>query len=422
MRVHFEHPLRDELHNELHARPSLYFDGDTDVWHVAIIGEDGPPSIPDSPPGLEEVSTTQQGKHGIGRFAGGRLKWELHTEFLTLTFVARPSDDLGGTPPQAFQELCDRADGQVIAAVRVLVRDEEDGQRLEKPREDYVASEVGGGDAEVHSNFRLTDSGFVEILLFNRNLNAYRTGRMVRRLLEIETYRMMALLAMPLARETVLNLAIFDRRLKHLIAHMQNTVKVDKTLLSEVTKLSSDVLNFSAIARQRFGATMAYAEIVASRMQELREGRVEQRQRIGTFIDRRFQPAIRSFRAAERRLDELAARVSLAGDLLRTTVQVQLEDQNASLLTSMEERARVQVHIQQAVEGFSVIAITYYSVGFAKICLESISELGLDPHVAKLAVLAAIPLVLFAVWRAVRHIRKSINQRHDEPISQTHKD
>ncbi|MBB3236958.1 DUF3422 domain-containing protein [Phyllobacterium endophyticum] len=416
MRFRFEHPLRDELHNELHARPSLYFDGDTDVWHVAIIGKDGPPSAPDGLPGLEEVSTTQQGKHGIARFAGGRLKWELHTEFLTLTFVVRPSDSVGGTPPQAFQELCDRADGQVIAAVRVIVRDEKDGQRLEKPGADFVASEVGGGDAEVHSNFRLTQSGFVELLLFNRNLNAYRTGRMVRRLLEIETYRMMALLAMPVARETVLNLELFDRRLKHLIAHMHSTIKVDKTLLSDVTRLSSDVLNFSAIARQRFGATMAYAEIVTSRMEELREGRVEQRQRIGTFIDRRFQPAIRSFRAAERRLDELAGRISLAGDLLRTTVQVQLEDQNASLLTSMEERARVQVHIQQAVEGFSVIAITYYGVGLAKISLESMSGLGLDPHVAKLAVLAAIPLVLFAVFKAVHHIRRSINQSHGRPF------
>ena len=421
MRFRSEHPLRDELHNELHARPSLYFDGDTDVWHVAIIGDVGPPPVPVSPPGLEEVSTTQHGKHGIGRFAGGRLKWELHTEFLTLTFVARPFDDHGGTAPQAFQELCNSVDGQVIAAVRVLVRDEKNGQRLDKPHADYVASEVGGGDAEVHSNFRLTDSGFVEILLFNRNLNAYRTGRMVRRLLEIETYRMMALLATPLAREPVANLDIFDSRLKQLIAHMQSTIKVDKALLSEVTRLSSDVLNFSAIARQRFGATMAYAEIVASRMQELREGRVEQRQRIGTFIDRRFQPAIRSFRAAQRRLDELATRVSLAGDLLRTTVQVQLEDQNASLLTSMEERARVQVHIQQAVEGFSVIAITYYCVGLAKICLENISEFGLDPHVAKLTVLAAIPLVLLAVWKAVHHIRKSINQRFNEPISQSQK-
>ncbi|MFS2179858.1 DUF3422 domain-containing protein [Rhizobium pisi] len=415
-----EHPLRRELHNELHARPSLYFDGDTDVWHVAIVGDNAPPAMPQFLPGLEDVSTTTEGNHGIGRFGNGRLKWEAHTEFLTLTFVTSAVSAPGCHPPEAFQACCDRIDGKVIAAVRVLVRDEKDGQALEKPKLDYVASKVGGGDAEVHSNFRLSDSGFVEFLFFNRNLNAYRTGRMVRRFLEIETYRMMSLLAMPMARETLSQLSAFDRRLDLLIAHMQSAVKVDKALLSEVTRLSSDVLNFSALARHRFGATKAYAEIVASRLSELREERAEQRQRIGTFIDRRFQPAVRSVRAAERRLDELAERVSLAGDLLRTTVQVQLEDQNASLLTSMEERARIQVHIQQAVEGFSVIAITYYTVGLAKICLESISELGVDPHMAKLAVLAAIPLVLFAVWTAVRHVRRSIASAPHSPVSGSH--
>lgn len=414
-----EHPLRKELHDELHARPSLYFDGDTDVWHVAIVGENAPPPIPSTLSGLEEVSTTGGGSHGIGRFGDGRLKWELHTEFLTLTFVAPAPAEPGSTPPEAFRACCSQIDGKIIAAVRVLVRDEKDGQSLEKPQLDFVASKVGGGDAEVHSNFRLTESGFVEFLFFNRNLNAYRTGRMVRRFLEIETYRMMSLLAIPVARETVSRLSAFDRRLDLLIAHMQSAVKVDKALLSEVTRLSSEVLNFSSLARHRFGATKAYAEIVASRMLELREERVEQRQRIGTFIDRRFQPAVRSVRAAERRLDELAERVSLAGDLLRTTVQVQLEDQNASLLTSMEERARIQVHIQQAVEGFSVIAITYYTVGLAKICLESISELGLDPHMAKLAVLAAIPLVLFAVWKTVRHVRKSITGHAGHPASES---
>lgn len=218
---------------------------------------------------------------------------------------------------------------------------------------------------------------------------------------------MMALLAMPVARRTLLELAGYDRRLSRLIAHMQSATKVDKALLSEVTSLSSDVLNFSATARKRFGAARAYAEIVASRIEEIREGRVEQRQRIGTFIGRRFQPAIRTCHAAERRLDELSERVRLAGDLLRTTVQVQLEDQNASLLAAMGERAKAALHIQQAVEGFSVIAITYYVIGLVKNVLESVSELGVNTHFAKPLLLLAVPLVLFAVWRSIQHIRGS---------------
>lgn len=344
------------------APTSLYFEGDTDVWHVALVGNNGQPGVPSCLSSLEGLSITQHGKHGIARFLDGRIKWELHAEFLTLTFVTAPSEQ-SAAPPKAFLELCALVEGQAIAAVHVLVCDEKCGKRTDAPSVDCVASEVGGGDAEVHSNFRLDQNGFVEMMLFNRSLNAYRTGRMVRRLLEIETYRMMALLAMPVARRTLLELAGYDRWLSRLIAHMQSATKVDKALLSEVTTLSSDVLNVSATARKRFGAATAYAEIVASRIEELREGRVEQRQRIGTFIGRRFQPAVRTCHAVERRLDELSERVRLAGDLLRTTVQVQLEDQNASLLAAMGERAKAALHIQQAVEGFSVIAITYYVTG-----------------------------------------------------------
>lgn len=404
-----EHPLRRELHSELHARPSLYFDGDADVWHIAIMHDGAAPTVPARLLQSESTNRTADGKHGIVLFEGGRLKWEVHTEFLSLTYVAPPAED--GTAPAALKKLRGEVTGETVAAVRVLVRNEKVEAGAERPGATFVASEVGGGDAEVHSDFRLSAAGFIELHLFNRNLNAYRTGRMVRRLLEIETYRMMALLAMPMARETIERLAIFDSRLDRVIQHMQSTSKVDKALLGEVTKLSSEVLNFSARARHRFGATKAYAELVASRLVELREARVSQRQRIGTFIDRRFQPAVRSFLAAERRLDELGERVSLAGDLLRTTVQVQLEDQNASLLASVEERTRAQVHIQQAVEGFSVLAITYYGIGLLKTCLESLQALGLDMHLSKSALVAVVPITLFGVWRTVRHVRSSISAR-----------
>jgi len=404
-----EHPLRPELHNELHARPSLYFEGDSDVWHVAILGVDGPPAVPAAFFELSDLASTQDGRHGIGAVPGGRLKWELHTEFLTLTFVAPAAS--ASLLRKEFEQLSGLISGQCIAAVHVAVRGEATAEGLLKPETDYVASLVGGGDAEVRSNFRLNADGFVELTLLNRGLNAYRTGRMVRRLLEIETYRMMALLSAPLAKETASKLADFDHRLSLLIAHMQKSTKVDKALLSEVTKLSSDVLTFSAKARHRFGATRAYAQLVASRFTELREGRVDQRQRIGTFIDRRFQPAIHSFEAAERRLDDLAQRVSLAGDLLRTTVQVQLEDQNASLLSSVEERTRAQVHIQQAVEGFSIIAISYYAISLAKLCAEGAAEFGIDKSILKISLLAIIPVTVFVIWRTVRHIRRAITNQ-----------
>lgn len=398
-----DHPMRRELHDELHARPSVYFEGDSDVWHMAILGT----RIPDSILALPTSSRSLDGKHGIAELGDCRLKWELHTEFLTITYVCAASQDR--RPPQTFMDLRRQISGETIAAIRVLVRENRPEDELEKLDGDYVASRVGGTDAEVYSNFKLDDAGFVELLLFPGSLNAFRTGRMVRRLLEIETYRMMALLALPVARDVQERLAGFDTRLNRIVDHMQTHSRVDKTLLGEMTRLSSEVLRLSSPARHRFGAAKAYAELVSSRMAELREQSVPQRQRLGTFIERRFRPAIRTVEAVERRLDELGERVSLAGDLLRTSVQVQLEEQNAILLASMEERTRAQVHIQQAVEGFSVIAITYYAISLAKTCIEALTGLGLDTHLAKELLLFAIPIVLVTVWQVIRHIRKSIS-------------
>lgn len=64
MRFRTEHPVREELHNELHARPSLYFDGDTDVWHAAIT------TIDRSPGGTGTAARMAQ-LHGKGRLTVG---------------------------------------------------------------------------------------------------------------------------------------------------------------------------------------------------------------------------------------------------------------------------------------------------------------------------------------------------------------
>lgn len=402
-----EHPLRRRLHEELHARPSLYFEGDTDVWHLAVLMDE---TVLKSAPGLQELTAAAglpECNHGIVQFGSGKLKWERHTEFLSLTHTASASQS--PEPPEQFLALARGTRGQTIAAIRVVVRQEREGMELPRPGADFIVSTVGGGDAEVHSNFKLNEAGFLEFEFFNKRLNAYRAGRMVRRLLEIETYRMMALLATPVARQTADQLRSFDKRLGSIVEHMQRASKVDKALLGEVTKLSSDVIEFSALARHRFSATKAYAGLVSGRLQELREERVPQRQRLGTFIDRRFRPAIRSFEAAQQRLDDLANRVSLAGDLLRTTVQVQLEDQNASLLASVEERTRAQVHIQQAVEGLSVIAITYYAVSLAKVGADAAVELGANAHLAKGAFFLSAPLLAAAVWLAVRRVHAKVS-------------
>jgi uncharacterized membrane-anchored protein len=108
--------------------------------------------------------------------------------------------------------------------------------------------------------------------------------------------------------------------------------------------------------------------------------------------------------AAARRQEELSARIERASALLRTRVDVAREEQNQKLLAAMERRGKVSLRMQQTVEGLSVAAITYYGAGLISYLAKPMRSVwpGLNPD---WIVAAAIPLLAYAVWRAVERIR-----------------
>ena len=83
------HPLRQSLHNELHARPSLYFDEPAHVFHLAFLGSDQECNtfLQNCCPGSLDLTAAQ----GITQLDGHALKWERHAEFFTLTLVVTSS-------------------------------------------------------------------------------------------------------------------------------------------------------------------------------------------------------------------------------------------------------------------------------------------------------------------------------------------
>jgi hypothetical protein len=67
-------------------------------------------------------------------------------------------------------------------------------------------------------------------------------------------------------------------------------------------------------------------------------------------------------------------RLTRAVALLRTRVDLAVEAQNQELLGSMDRRARLQLRLQQTVEGLSVAAITYYVVGLIAYAAKAVSD------------------------------------------------
>ncbi|KGE78896.1 DUF3422 domain-containing protein [Halomonas sp. ND22Bw] len=410
------HSQREQLHNELHARPSIYFAGPAHLHHYAFLDTDGVcDGIVRRLCELSDTRPAADAVQGILTLDGDRvLKWERHTEFFTLTLMVPIGDDapLWPDPPPRLAEIAEAHHEALISATLIRVENEADwaGDTAHYGFVDPSGSRVAGGDATVWSDFRLDEVGVNRMLLVNRALNDFRLGRIGRRLLEIETYRMMASLALPLAKSLGGELAGFEAELGELSdRNAEGLPEGPRPLLAAIASLSARLERSGARSRHRFAATEAYAGIVFDRVERLRESRVGDCQRLGVFLMRRFQPTVRYCAAVDRRQERLAENVARLNDLLRTRAQVEIEEQNVEILKSLDARSSSQLKIQKAVEGLSIIVISYYLFSLIKLALGSLEALGMPiapwRAVAVFGPLAILLLVLLGwrIWRVKNH-------------------
>ncbi|HUC62135.1 MAG TPA: DUF3422 domain-containing protein [Alphaproteobacteria bacterium] len=420
-----DHPWRRALTEELHARPYGALTAPVRASHLAMVsGEETAAHDRAHVAALcERYGAAAPGADAwhisvdLGRF---RLKWERHAEFSTYTFFEPgPFADPFADPPigRVPADWLGQLGGERLVAVHVALepatappRPLEELYRL-FDTDNVAASLLLANAAEAFSDFHLREDGFGRILVRDRTLRPLQAGRLVQRLLEIETYRMMALLALPHAREVAPQVTAIDRALAEIATTMGRLENFDdeKSLLTRLTELSTGVERISASTSYRFGAARAYYALVVRRIEELRESRIEGLQTFEEFMDRRLAPAMRTCESASARLDKAAERVSRAASLLTTRVDLELEGQNQQLLQSMNRRARLQLRLQQAVEGLSITAISYYLMGLVGYVAKAVEHLGvpIDPDIVQ--GISIVPIVVL-VGLGVRQVRRTIEK------------
>ena len=114
---------------------------------------------------------------------------------------------------------------------------------------------------------------------------------------------------------------------------------------------------------------------------------------------------MRTCRTVSERQETLSGKLARAADLLRTRVDVELEQQNRDVLQSMNRRAKLQLRLQQTVEGLSVAAVSYYVVGLISYLAHGAEDAGmhLDPTIVAAI---SVPFVVAAIALIVRRIRR----------------
>lgn len=417
-----EHDLRRPLANEVHARP---FAGITAPARLSAIvlwtGEDGHGA--DHPHLCKLCARYNQPAPGAAEkylhfdFGPFRLKWERHAEFTSYVFIRegdfdRPFDDpVTALVPEDW--LADLPGRVMLAQHMALEARERDPSEVERlfNHHDVISSQVAGGRARFWTDLRIHGDGFGRLLVQAEGLGAQQAGRLMQRLREVETYRLAALMAFPLAQRIAPEALGMDQELAALTATMAERGPAgDPELLHRLTDLAARIEKLAAQSNYRFGAARAYYDIVNERLADLREARIEGFQTLSEFLGRRMSPAMRTCESVATRLERLSRRVSRATNLLRTRIDIALESQNRDLLASMNRRARLQLRLQETVEGLSVAAITYYAVGLLGYGFKALKEAGAPINVA-LATGAAVPVVLAAIWVGLRRVRKHLAGR-----------
>lgn len=409
---------------EVHARPFALFESPRRLIHFAFLtnGEQAKADIT----ALQALCAArgaaqlpEGAKHHVVSFATTRLRWEQHGEFTTYGFDMPADSPLPFHPPARAlaspMGLVPQPGALLVALDIHLLPAGAPEPDLEQIFDDtsLAVSQADGGSALVASDFRVDTAGFVRMLVIDRGLSPARAGALLQRLVEIETYRTLALLGLPEAQRISPRLVQHEMRASEITEEMRvrHGLADNQRLLDDITALAAEAEADAASSAFRFGASRAYSELVTLRLEAIRETSVPKRTKLSNFLTRRMAPAMRTCQTVVTRQVDLTAKLSRASSLLRTRVDIEMQQVNRDLLHSMNERTRLQLRLQQTVEGLSVAAISYYVVGLVGYIAKGAKDAGLpvDPGVVTAA---AVPFALLVFWWLMRRIRSAHGGDH----------
>lgn len=419
------HPLRKSLTEEMHLRSFPKLAAPAQVVQILALH---PADIARTAPfdhvcrlcrkaGMGEPA---RAKHIALKIGDTDFVWEEHSEFSTYTFVRHGGFDEPFAGPQ-FNHIPDAwiADlpGEIFRATKIALLDKD---MPEPPPEmlarwfridDMACCDVIGGAARFWSDFRMAADGFGRVLVHDRGMVGSDASRLIQQIQELGNYRKMALLGLPVAQRLGEQLAAAESRLADLSRAIAEAESSDEALLHDISALSATLARLVADTRYRMGATAAYADLVADRLESLHVRRIPGYASLKDFNERRLLPAVRTCRSVSIRLQSLSEHASWTSALMRTRIDTAMNRQSRDLLASMNRRTQLQLRLQQTVEGLSVVAISYYLVGLVHYAAVALSGTRFALPV-ELVTGASVPFVLLLVGLGVRRLRHAL--RGDE--------
>jgi len=312
------------------------------------------------------------------------VRVEPHTEFISVLWLTHQ--------PNAW-------DTQWIerAPTAVLVMSEFAPTSREVLMSRPIVSHMAVGDVSAGTDFLPSADGVTRWSYhFEQPPTPEQRGKSLQMIVEVETYRIMALVRMDQIR------AVHPRLQE--ISSIAGGIQLDaaeshssRAMLEELERSEGALDQVWQQVNWRIGASRAYYDLVFQRLDDLGESPVEPLIPISRFLGRRMTPAIKTAETVLRRQQELSNQVSHKANLLRTRMQLDLEEQHARQVSR-------QTRLQSTVEGLSVVAISYYALGLATAAVVPLLPASAEKGVKS----ALVPVVILAVWWTLRRIKRRL--------------
>ncbi len=409
-----EYPFRQQILEEVHARPVEMVPAELRVRRLVFVvgSETGgvAATLADFCDWCERSGFARPSNRDVRQHsftAGGRqVTWEFHTEFVTITWTAAP-DDSDSSPEGIGLESIDGP--QLLGAMRIdLVADTRVPDALLPGFNPHslCVIEVEGGAGQLATDFVPDAERFTRFEFAAGGLPPLRRAILVRRILEIETYRTMALIGLPLARQHASELGSIEAELTDRVNSLAEATETTRaqTALEALHGLMVRAGRLSERLTYRFAACQAYGDILQARLGAIHERPTPLGSSLSRYILNRVEPALRTYAAMEKRLDVLFAKIERAIELLNVRIGLDVQIQNKEVLQTIAKTGRSQFLLQRTVEGLSTIAISYYTIGMLGYVLATPLEMFGIEKTLVLSILA--PFVLLGVWLMVRAVRK----------------
>lgn len=368
------HPLRDVLDKELQQRTFPPINTPCSLCHFTLTVDPSSRTL--------ELQLMQQLSTQLGQVLadtaqditlplyGQWLRWERHGEFSSYTFIRTGANQPWFDDPLDFlpaRDWFNDIPGQIFRIIQLTVLPEEQSlpdaeiAMLFNP-ENCISSHLAAGKARIWTDFQKHAEGAGRMLLINKGLSASALGRLAQQLFDLGNYRKLSLLGWPVSRQSLLKLNQLEQDLALLTQRIEQEPHNDEQLLNEIIQLAAATERLIAENNSRLQATAAYYQLTLDRLKALEEQAIDDQLSLQDFTARRLTPAFRTSESVQLRQNSLSGRLGRSTELLRTRINLKLEQQNQQLLLSMEQKAKLQLKMQQMVEGLSLVAISYYAI------------------------------------------------------------